>query len=221
MTFYELEKICKQRRIKKRIFLILLITGVLFTSYLIWNFYKINSKKVIKLHTKKEITKTIEKKEIKKVEKKIKPLQSNKSVNKEKEIILTPVISLNFTDINTSKSQNISKKIKLKKEESPKASSDKVVHQYNIITTETLPSYEECIYKAKKALKNKNYALAFKWAQDANTKNKIRPEAWIISAKILYKTGKKQKAVNILKLYLKYQKNKKIEKFLKELENEK
>ena len=216
MTFYELEKMCKKRRIKKRIFFIFLIIVIVAGAYLIWNFYKSHAKKNSSVA---EIKKTVPKKEIKPLKKteNIKKTEKNKS--KEKEMVLTPVISLDFTDINTSKinSQN---KTEPKKDTVPKP--NKVsVKKVNVITTEILPSYEECIYQAKDALKNKNYSLALKWAQNANTKNKIRPEAWIITAKILYKTGKKQKALNILKLYLKYNKNKKIEQFLKELENEK
>ena len=228
MTFYELEKMCKQRRIKKRVRFILFFILLLIIVYGIWVLNKIKSKEI---KSNKEIKTSLNKKSIKKsvVIKKEKNsskvyLKNNKSMQRSKEMILAPVISLNFSDINVSdsNSQNSSKKVLPAKENvSVPSNKPSKPNTKNIITTEILPSYDECIYQAEDALKSKDYSLALKWAQNANIKNKIRPEAWILTAKILYLTGKKQKALNILKLYLKYNKNKKIEQFLKELENEK
>lgn len=247
MTFYELEKLCKQRRKKRRIFVIGSVFFALFLVGLIGAFH--NTKKIKTSKTKTDtIKKSVAvKKEVKtkvKIKKEITKRHFEVNLNvKKHNMILSPVISLNIADVNISETnipntniQNTSNKTYKEKNVSfitdntyiktsnikPKKTLDKIyTSDDNVITTEVLPSYNDCIYKAEKALKNGNYALAMKWAQNANLINKTRPEAWIVSAKVLYLKGKKQKAINILKLYLKFNKNKEIKEFLQRLENEK
>ena len=216
MTFYELEKLCKKRRIKRRVFFLFFVIFIIFVIFAIWFFAKKRFYVAHKQQPKKQIIKKV------KTVKKIKNVKKIVEINKTKpSIILTPVISLDFVeDINISK-EKTSSNMKQKTIQKQDNNFQESKRSKNIVTTEILPSYEECIYQAEDALKNKNYSLALKWAKNANIKDKTRPEAWIISAKILYLEGKKQKAINVLKLYLQYYKNKKVEKFLRKLENEK
>jgi len=190
MTFYELEKRCKKRKFVKYvvlIFLLLIISGSLYYLF---------SKKVEALKTKKQIN----------IKQKIKDKNISKSKKVKKEIIILPSIDLNVDkniDLNKSKIKKNIKKTEKKLKKS-------------IIKTENLPSFQTCISIAKKYFEQKDYENALKWAKYANIQNKKNALSWIITAKILYKMGKKQEAIKLLKIYNSYYNNKEIKKLIKE-----
>jgi predicted Zn-dependent protease len=201
MTFFELEKECKKRKVKFVLFFILLIISVLISGFYIYIYFKNNiSEKRAYIH-------------------KIKETNNSKKINKYKKIkkevtqhVLKPIIDLNITDF---KRKEISEKKENKK---VKPADNKI---QTIIKTSTLPSFETCIKLAGQYFKNRDYKNALKWAKNANIQNKKDPQSWIIVAKSLYKMGKKDKAVHILKVYYDYTKNKDILKLIERMKHDK
>ena len=195
MTFYELEKICK----KRKIFFILSV--FMFVILIILIFLGIILFKQKSTFIKKEHKKIVIKKENKRVK--------NKHTKKiKKDIRYLPLIDLNIKEVNVNVTSN-NKKV-----------SKKENNNSLIIKTEKLPSFNTCIELSKEYFKNKDYKDALKWAKLANLQNKKNPLSWIIAAKSLYQLGKKKEAIKLLKIYNSYYNNKEIEKLLKEF-NEK
>lgn len=195
MTFYELEKICK----KRKIFFILSV--FMFVILIILIFLGIILFKQKSTFIKKEHKKIVIKKENKRVK--------NKHTKKiKKDIKYLPLIDLNIKEVNVNVTSN-NKKV-----------SKKENNNSLIIKTEKLPSFNTCIELSKEYFKNKDYKNALKWAKLANLQNKKNPLSWIIAAKSLYQLGKKKEAIKLLKIYNSYYNNKEIEKLLKEF-NEK
>jgi len=210
MTFYELEKICKRRRFIKRLIIFSLVFILLFMiGFVVFNsLNKKEFKKEIKIDNKnidkKDEKIIVEVKEIKSNNTKL-----NKPIKKVKENIkFLPQIDLNQSLIR--KKEVIKKEIKKssKKEENK---TKKI-----ILTSEVLPSFDSCILLAKKYLQKGDYKNALTWAKNANIQNKKDPRSWIISAKALYKMGKIDKAIKLLKVYNSYYNNKEVKKLLKE-----
>ena len=191
MTFYELEKICK----KRKIFFILSV--FMFVILIILIFLGIILFKQKSTFIKKEHKKIVIKKENKRVK--------NKHTKKiKKDIRYLPLIDLNIKEVNVNVKSN-NKKV-----------SKKENNNSLIIKTEKLPSFNTCIELSKEYFKNKDYKDALKWAKLANLQNKKNPLSWIIAAKSLYQLGKKKEAIKLLKIYNSYYNNKEIEKLLKE-----
>jgi len=211
MTFYELEKICKRRRTIKRVAIFSLIFILLFmVGFVVFNSFnkKEFKDKIIEPSVKKEFKSNkivVEVKEIKvnktkKVDEPIKKVKEN--------IKFLPQIDLNQSLIR--KKEVIKKEIKksFKKEENK---TKKI-----ILTSEVLPSFDSCILLANKYLQKGDYENALTWAKNANIQNKKNPLSWIISAKALYKMGKRDEAIKLLKVYNSYYNNKEVKKLLKE-----
>jgi len=74
---------------------------------------------------------------------------------------------------------------------------------------------------AEKYYQKGEFKEAIKWAKNANIQNKKNPLSWIITAKALYKLGKKEEAIKILKIYNTYNSSKDIEELLRKYKNEK
>jgi len=255
MTFYELEKKCKQRRLRiYSIFLvgIVLLIGIiyfLFSKFLVKsdsiqshvntiankeniienyndeNIYEENDNNMIENNKtaitsiKKDYSKINKIKEVKKslIVKKENNKKENNETNslnfsrKKDNIILSPVIPV--VSENKKENTTIIKPKKISTFVNKKTSS--------IVQVEKLPSYDKCIRRAKEYLIEGKYKLALKWAKNANIQNKDLPDSWIVSAKALFYSGNKDKAIEILKIYLKYKKNERVKKLLRKLENEK
>ena len=245
MTFYELEKKCKQRRLKKYGLIAFLIFFVFASiGYLLFNnssdkssnnsfnreydyntgigndtedIENLNMKKIKeKKHIKSEYNKSEYIKENINIENKIKSqkdITSKKAENSH--MVLTPIIpgmgNLEKKDNNESKVKVNTNNHKINNTKSNEP----------IIQVESLPSYKKCIELARKYLREEKYDLALKWAKNANIQNKDLPDSWIITSEALFFSGDKEKAINILKIYLKYHQNKKVKRLLKEFENEK
>jgi len=231
MTFQELEKICKRRRLYKKVRACVL--AVLFAAVGIGVFYinKKNQKIPAGKKSIKQDNNIIEKniiinKTANKANFQKKPTALKKIPKQKLELVL----DLNFTEIENN--HNINKytlkeekpKYKEKKPQPTKSKEQqtekkplKSANQKNyIIKSNTLPSYETCIKLSEKYFKEGKYNESLKWAKNANIQNKKDPLSWIMSAKSLYKLGKKSEAVKILKIYYNYRKDKEVEKLLRE-----
>jgi tetratricopeptide (TPR) repeat protein len=215
MTFYELEKKCKQLRIKK-FFLYFISIIILFgLGFLVYkNIYLEKNSKIKKVEINKTKQIQIYKPETKEKSKqqykqlKIKQVQKNEI----KKTTLTPIIDLNIS-INEPKKvkpkiQNQSKEIKiqqLKKQKEVKKP---------VIKVQSLPSFSTCIKLAKMYYEKKDYKNALKWAKYANIQNKNDIRSWLITAKSLFALGKKEKALIVLKTYYQFKPDERIKQLL-------
>jgi len=243
MTFYELEKICKKRRLKKIIItflsvIILVLLCIIIYSFFEKNYTNVSYKKSIQLQKNNmKKTKTLTLKHKKENNTSISNSFSKQNKHKktvknlrEKKLSKQPVVLIPLMPEITLenkhpavKSAIITHKKKIIKTMPKKKQvvKKKNTAQKHLIEVETLPSYSNCIKLAEEYLHEKKYQKALEWAKNANIQNKVLPDSWIISAKALYYSGSKKKAVEILKIYLQYRKNEEIKKLLKEFENEK
>ena len=207
MTFYELEKECKKRRIKTFGFIILIFFVIgLIAIYFYINFSVQRNKKYKKNIKKVEHKRNLNRKNLKKINKKN---QQNHYISK-----LLPVINLDIKkiDLNTSK-------VNVKTNSIPKIIPKKPVNNQSIILqSKILPSFDTCINLSKKYLQERDYKDALKWAKFANIQDKKNPLSWIISAKILYKMGRKKEAVKLLKIYNSYYNNNEVKKLIRKLD---
>jgi len=207
MTFLELEKKCKERRLKRRLLIFFVVVLSLGAGVYIFKTVKNPTKKVVK--NSKSLVKK-EKKEKKQVALIKKPLKTVKEMKnnikeKAKKRVLLP--DLNFSLPKENK-RIIKKEISVKKQESSN----------KFLDSKILPSYETCIKLAKSFYEKKDYENALKWAKNANIQNNKREDSWIITAMSLYNMGKKKEAIKVLKIYYNYNKSEKIKKLLKDLD---
>ena len=218
MTFYELENICKKRRkFFILIFIFILLIILLIGTILFFVFSKYYFKKKENYSKTQIISKVHKKNKLEKIEKKEKKIKIIKKKNINKDIKYLPIIDLNIKEINitTTKKEKLLKKQIKKNKQINKENNSSI-----IIKTNTLPSFNTCIELSRKYFKKNNYEEALKWAKLANLQNKKNPISWIMAAESLYKLGKKEEAIKLLKIYNSYYNNKKINELLKEL-NEK
>lgn len=200
MTFYELENICKKRKRKIRIILLFVFVLLMILLYFGWKAVLLEENKQSKKTIKKTVNK-IKKKEIKRKQKIQKP-QNTK---------LLPLIDLELNE-------RIKRTVKIKKEKSVKTKKEKTnTEQKDILQSSNIPSFKTCINLAKKYFEMQDYKNALKWAKLANIQNKKNPASWILSAKALYKQGKKEEALKLLKIYNTYYNNNEIKKLIKEI----
>ena len=241
MTFLELEKKCKKRRLLRIIrvfFLFLILLALVYFSYIFFSKNKELKKYVIK--EKVEEKSVLTNKKINYINEKV--IENNISKNKVVNSKQTPTLKL-FLDFNISEEnktkkdiknrQNIKKEIKngqsLKKDlKKSKNINKEQSYKKNIKTTESnftksfiktilLPSFDTCILLANKYYKEGNYKEALKWAKNANIQDNKKAISWILSAKILNKMGKKKEAIELLKLYYNYNKDNQIKKLMEQL----
>jgi len=217
MTFLELEKICKKRRLIAKIvyfIAVLLIIGVL---YLLLNM-NLNIKSVNLVDNKQNHKKTSNQSP------EIKPVKSDKNIKhsqnktKKDKMTLTAVLDLNISD---DKIKKVSKNNTTKTNENKTFKKNVIKTSENqkekLLLTRNLPSYETCIALSEKYYTEKNYKKALYWAKNANLLNNKKVDSWILSAKALYKLGRKKEAVKILKIYYNYRKDEKVKNLLGEM----
>ena len=185
MTFLELEKKCKKRRLLRSIKVLFLLLIILNISYFSYEFF-FKNKEIKKINY-------IKKEEIK-----------EKNVSTHKEVISSkkevPTLKL-FLDFNITSDKNEIKKVTkdekiIKKNIKTKKELNKEQVAKPFIKTTTLPPFDKCILLANKYYKKGNYKEALKWAKNANIQNNKKAISWILSAKILNKIGKKEEAIN-------------------------
>ena len=76
-------------------------------------------------------------------------------------------------------------------------------------------SYDLAIKIAQAFYDKGAYTKALEWAKRANKLDRQKEEAWILYAKTLYKLGKKQKAKQLLKVFLDYKDSQEAKQLLK------
>jgi tetratricopeptide (TPR) repeat protein len=201
MTFLELEKKCRQRKIKK----LVLYLGLFFifaaaVFLVVKNYYTASNKPKNMPETKKPAVKTHKPVQ---APKKANSVTYKKPVAKEKKINL--ILDLNITEpVKQQKENNQTKKVL------------PAVKKQVLIQSTTLPSFATCIALSKQYYSKGRYEEALKWAKNANIQNKKSADSWIMSAKSLYALGHKEKAVEILEIYYNYHKDDKIKELLRE-----
>ena len=215
MTFLELEKKCKKRRLLRVIKILGFSFALLAGGYFGYNFLFKNkdTKKIDSINSIKEekIKKENipENKEITYNKEKVKEknVLENKEVENSKEV---PTLKL-FLDFNTNDKNMDEKSIK----EDKKNDNENTAKSF--IKTSPLPSFKTCIFLAKKYYKEGNYREALKWVKNANIQDNKKAISWILTAKILNKMGKKEEAIKLLKLYYNYNKNEEVKKLMEQL----
>jgi len=223
MTFLELEKKCKKRRLLRNIKILLLIvimSGIAYVSYSL--FFKDETIKKID-SVKKEKVKEINASKNKEIVFLNKEIILNKKENIKEPPSLRFYIPYNNEAKKVTKNkENLSYKKNTQNRDKKSVQNKEKKRIENkeanfIIKTTVLPSFETCILLANKYYKEGNYKEALKWAKNANIQNNKKAISWILSAKILNKMGKKEEARKILKLYYNYSKDEKVKKLMEQL----
>jgi len=217
MTFLELEKKCKKRRVFK-------VLKILFLFIVIVSIYLFLDKNNLLLTKMQEFVKSnlkkIENKNIEEV-KKEKKIISNNDKNSKNNKILELKFEVNFQELYQSYKNRINSKLKkenkiakktIKKDEIKEKRLEK-----KIIKSKNLPPYETCIKLAKEYYQKGDYKQALKWAKNANIQDNKKADSWIITSKILYKMGKKNEAIKLLEIYYNYTQNEKIKELIKKI----
>ena len=199
MTFLELEKKCKKRRLLRNIKILLLIvimSGIAYVSYSL--FFKDETIKKID-SVKKEKVKEINASKNKEIVFLNKEIILNKKENIKEPPSLRFYIPYNNeakkvtkNKKNLSYKKNVENKDKKSVQNKEKKSIENKKANF-IIKTTVLPSFDTCILLANKYYKEGNYKEALKWAKNANIQNNKKAISWILSAKILNKWEKKKK----------------------------
>jgi len=211
MTFLELEKKCKKRKFFKFFKAVVFLFLVVFTVSVY--FYK-------KFHYKNSAVttnKTEKKKKLAVKQINIRQKKEEKNLSAEKKLSKNNEKLCLIIDLNVSELQ----KKKIEKQQKQVQKFNKILPEKKksafIITAKALPSYKTCMALAEKYYKEGDYKEALKWAKNANVQNNKKPESWMLSAKSLYKLGKKEEALKVLKIYYNYRKDEKIKKLMGEL----
>ena len=244
INFYELEKRCKklqQKRLKKRILIVsLLVVVVAMISWLFINpTNKHQEKKEVKKEHKKVIKKAekIEKKikkekseKVKKIKKIEKPKQvkkeENKTINKtiKQEIpLITYTLNLNnIKEVNLSTKQVLKRKednqTVTKEEKNPIKTTDTKKEDYKLLIKTKNLTFDEALNSANLYYKNGNYKETIKWCKIASSLNNENEEVWKLYSLSLERLGNREKAIKVLKTYLKYKNSTELKLILERLE---
>ena len=205
MNFLELERKCKKRRVFKILKLILLLFFLSFITLGAYFLYK-NDFLLIKDQEQKLAKNSIK----------------EKIENKKSDKMLELKFETNFQELYQSYKNRIIPKSneenKLKRETKKEVVEKKdKVKEAIVIKSKNLPSYDVCIKLAKEYYEKGDYKQALKWAKNANIQDNKRAGSWIITAKTLYKMGKKDEAIKLLEIYYSYTKNEKIKSLIKNM----
>jgi len=225
MNFLELERKCKKIRffkVLKLVFLLFFLLSIALGIYLF--LYKKNSlvKKQEQKLIENNIKKEIENKKDNKKGKNNKKDENKDENNKKTDKMLELKFEVNLQELYQSYKNRIAPKPKkednLKKESKKEIieKKDKVKKEI-VIKSKNLPSYNVCIKLAKKYYEKGDYKQALKWAKNANIQDNKKAGSWIITAKTLYKMGKKDEAIKLLEIYYSYTQDEKIKNLIKNM----
>ena len=229
VDFVELEKKCKQLQRKKMIKLIILIFVIILASLLVYVLIKLSKGVTVidpvisqKVVIKKDVTSKKEKnisvlpiKKVKKIEKNIstlpKPIKIIKEKNISKHLVPMPIldIKIDFDNIKVLKEpKKLQPKSKPKKQEQnhskqPHTISIKVPTKVSVLESKDI-TFTKAIQLAELYYNNGDYKNSIKWCKIAAKIDNNVEKVWKLYALNLEKIGKKQKAIKILKTYLKY-----------------
>jgi len=243
MTFLELERRCKRRRFFRVLKILFLVTLTLGALLFLDKSNFLKNQKLIKSDVKeKKEEKKVENKIIEKIEKNetdeknietieeksVETLEKKDVENKnEDDQVLELTFEVNFEELYQSYKNSISAKLKekakLKQENKTVKTSEKTDKpkeeqlEKKPIKSKELPPYETCIKLAKEYYEKGDYKQALEWAKNANIQDNTKPSSWIITAKTLYKIGKKHEAVKLLEIYYSYTQDEKVKELIKKM----
>jgi len=234
INFYELEKKCKAKKIKRVLFFVGIAVGSVVFIGVAWYLFlwftkkepqtthhnnkpikarEITQQKVVKERVEKEnITQNEKVTEVKKV-------IEVKDVTKVKKVEEIPYItydlgfieSNNISNHKNHKKQHIQKSTKIKKEKIENKKETKINLQTQALTLQV------AIGNIKNYYKIGDYKNAIKWCKIASRIDNTNEDVWVYYALSLYKTGQKDKAKDVLNTYLKYKDSKRVRNILKGL----
>ena len=227
MTFLELERRCKIRRFFKVLKIVLLVIIILSIFLFLNKNSFLKNQKTISDVKEKKVEKKVEYKNIEKIEQENVEISEKKDVENKNSQILELTFEVNFEKLYKSYKNNISSKLKkenkLKEENKTAKTSEKVDKskeeqlEKKPIKLKELPPYEICIKLAKEYYEKGDYKQALEWAKKANMQDNTKASSWIITAKTLYKIGKKDEAIKLLKIYHSYTQDEKVKELIKKM----
>jgi len=230
--FFELERKCKQLKRKKLIkyssifLLFIILIGV--AIYFITKPQPLKSLHTTKITPKPQPTNPT-KPTKPKVIVKIKEKNITKVVVKKVKVFIeknitkpTPPAPTLSLDINLTKIQKIDNpKQKAKAElKTKKTNTQPIKKQTSILQNETI-TFNKALTLAKKYYENADYENSIKWCKLASKIDNNDERVWKLYALNLEKTGQKEKAIKLLKTYLKYKNSLELKYLLQRFENEK
>jgi tetratricopeptide (TPR) repeat protein len=125
---------------------------------------------------------------------------------------------LNLNSINVKEDKKEDKNLVVKKQSINKKkekTESKNIEKVRLTTTSL--TLQTVLAKIKKYYENGDYDDAINWCKIGSKINNKNDDIWSYYALSLYKRGEKEKAIKVLKTYLKYRKSQKIEKIIKRL----
>jgi len=225
-NFLELENKCKKLKRKQiiKFIIIIFVTITIILGITLSLKEKPKYKKIELNNTKKEIIITKKHKvqkdnivppmmEIQFDLNKIKDMSNIKNKDK-KEITHNKKIENKST-------KNKSTKNKEKNKEKKEITHNKKIEnkqKNKILVEQKTITFEKALNIAKKAFHKHNYQKSMKWCKIASKLDNEKAEIWKLYALNLLKLNQKDKAIIVLKTYLKYKKSTEIENLLKRLE---
>ena len=221
--FLELEKKCKKLKIKKLLkylILIILIISLIIGLYLFiqskaHKSYIQENKTIIKITkikpVKKETNKTL----------KIKIIESKKIKEKNKTIIKKVIKPIKIPEWNVQfnlNEINITKEIKIKSKVKKEINKTIVKENPNQMFKSETITVDKALKLAKFYYNNDDYQTSMKWCKIASNIDNSNEKIWKLYALNLEKLNQKQKAIKVLKTYLKYKDSSELEFILQRLE---
>ena len=216
IDFFELEKKCKKIKNKKfvKIIVVLTILSLLIGAFFVLNTTsKQKSTKTISTTTQnKKQTKSQTKKQTKTNKELIKA--PAKSHTKTKPLAPTIGVNIDFSSIPT--------KIETKKQKTSQTNQNSkttknIPNQPKLIISNST-SFEYAFNLAQNYYKQKNYKQSILWCKRASAIDNTNEKLWKLYALNLLAVGQKQKAIKVLKTYLKYKNSIDIQYLLQRIE---
>ena len=243
--FFELEKKCKKLKRKKfikNLFLTFITLIILCGGYYLFTLFNTKplqkSKPIITLHKKvieQNITKKIKikqnitkeqnitkkivipKKVIKKEELNVTKCQIiiKKQIEKTPKKVPVPVIDI---DINFSNIKNIENKTQPKQKKIVEKKVEVVKEKKKSLIKDETITFKKAYILAKSYYDSEDYVSSMKWCKIASKINNKDERIWELYALNLENTNQKEKAIKVLKTYLKYKKSLRLKYLLQRLE---
>ncbi len=216
VDFFELEKKCKKIKNKKLLKIIVVLT---FLSLLIGAFFVLNT--TSKQKNIKTTSTTIQNKKQTKIQTK-KQTKTNKELIKApvkshtKTKPLTPTIGVNI-DFSSIPTKIETKKQKTSQTNQSSKKTKNIPNQPKLIISNST-SFEYAFNLAQNYYKQKNYKQSILWCKRASAIDNTNEKLWKLYALNLLAMGQKQKAIKVLKTYLKYKNSIDIQYLLQRIE---
>ena len=180
--------------------------------------------KIEKIEKKIKEEKSEKVKKIKKIEKlKQVKKEENKTINKtiKQEIpLITYTLNLdNIKEVNLSlKSKENNKTLTEEKEKNRIKTTNRKKEDYKLLIKTKNLTFDEALNSANLYYQNGNYKETIKWCKIASSLNNENEEVWKLYSLSLERLGNREKAIKVLKTYLKYKNSTELKLILERLE---